>query len=394
MSEWPTVQLADVLTRVKRPVTLDPEVEYVSIGVRWYGAGVFVKAPQAGAKIAAKTLNRVEAGDVVYSKLFAWKGSFGVVGAESAGSVASNEFPTYRATADLVPEYFVLWAARSELWDTADAASVGSTANSRNRLSEDDFLELEIGLPDLDDQRRIVAALTTLSAVVTSARDDRHAADIFFRGARRDMFERLIAAPGVAMERIGDLTKVSSGGTPSRSELSYFGGDIPWVKTGEVAFCEIGSTEETITEAGLKNSSAKLVPAMSVLVAMYGRGTVGRSALITKPMTTNQACAAIHPSAAYEARFLYHWLWDRYDELVDLAEGTTNLTNISKEIVEDFEMPGADKPTQARIVGDCQTLLANLQAADALVQRAEALVVAARDDLLSGARRAPLLVAT
>ena len=91
---WPLVTLGDVLSRVKRPVKLQPSVSYRSIGIRWYGAGVFEKPAQPGSKIAAKTLYAVEPGDVMYSRLFGWKGSFGVAKAQHEGAVASNEFPT------------------------------------------------------------------------------------------------------------------------------------------------------------------------------------------------------------------------------------------------------------------------------------------------------------
>lgn len=84
--------------------------------------------------------------------------------------------------------------------------------------------------------------------------------------------------------------RVTSGGTPSRAVPEYFGGSIPWVKTGEVKKGFIYETEECITELGLENSSAKLIPPNSLIVAMYGDGdTAGNVAVNKVPVTTNQA---------------------------------------------------------------------------------------------------------
>ena len=95
---------------------------------------------------------------------------------------------------------------------------------------------------------------------------------------------------------LGDLTKITSGGTPSRKKPEYYSnGDIPWVKTGDLKKREIFESSEFITELGLKSSSAKLFPKDTVLVALYG-ATIGACSILRIPASTNQACAAILPS--------------------------------------------------------------------------------------------------
>lgn len=93
--------------------------------------------------------------------------------------------------------------------------------------------------------------------------------------------------------KLGDCCKkVTSGGTPTSSIAAYYNPPmIPWLKTKEVNYCRIYDTENHISEEGLNNSSAKLIPANSVIIAMYGQGdTAGRVALNKVPVTTNQAC--------------------------------------------------------------------------------------------------------
>lgn len=115
--------------------------------------------------------------------------------------------------------------------------------------------------------------------------------------------------------------KVISGGTPLTSKQEYYDGDTPWLRTHEINFGRIYSTEKTITEAGLKNSSAKLVPKNSVIVAMYG-ATAGRVAINKISLATNQACCnlIVDPQKAnYE--YVYYYLLNNYDMLLNAATG-------------------------------------------------------------------------
>ena len=125
--------------------------------------------------------------------------------------------------------------------------------------------------------------------------------------------------------KLGNLClKVSSGGTPLRSISEYYeNGIIPWLKTGEVKKGVIYDTEEKITESGLENSSAKLIPANSVIVAMYGDGdTAGNVAINKIPLATNQACCnfTLNPEQAYY-RFVYYYLKGSYNNLINLKLG-------------------------------------------------------------------------
>lgn len=175
-AEWETLTLGEVLERASRPVPLQADEEYTTLGVRLYGEGVFKKAPQLGSMIAAKILYAVTPEDILYSRLFAWKGSFGVAMAEHDGCVVSGEFPTFRARKRLLPSYFALWAARPEVWNSASSASTGTTAGSRNRLKEQDFLALEIQLPPLDEQKEIVEAVGAGASVAAAMEREAKAA--------------------------------------------------------------------------------------------------------------------------------------------------------------------------------------------------------------------------
>lgn len=127
-------------------------------------------------------------------------------------------------------------------------------------------------------------------------------------------------------------TKITSGGTPLTKRDNYYGGGIPWLRTQEVNFGNIYSTEKTITELGLKNSSAKIIPKDSVIVAMYG-ATAGKSAINKIPLATNQACCnLIIDNSKADYRFVYYYLVNSYEKLLSAAVGAAQQNLGSKQI--------------------------------------------------------------
>jgi type I restriction enzyme S subunit len=133
--------------------------------------------------------------------------------------------------------------------------------------------------------------------------------------------------------------RVTSGGTPRTGVTAYYdGGSIPWVTTKEVNFGPVWSTETCITERGMAESSAKLMPADTVIVAMYGRGTAGRVAYARVPVATNQACCnlVVEPAEA-DPRFVYYALWAAQARLDTLANGSVQ-QNLSARLIRDLRI--------------------------------------------------------
>lgn len=131
-------------------------------------------------------------------------------------------------------------------------------------------------------------------------------------------------------KKLGEITEITSGGTPNRTNKEFWGGDIPWVSTSLIDFNVIVKSDEFITAKGLKNSSAKLYPKGTLLMAMYGQGkTRGKVAILGIDATTNQACAAIIPNQRIlNGNFLFQNLSGRYEEIRKLsnAGGQENLS--------------------------------------------------------------------
>lgn len=153
--------------------------------------------------------------------------------------------------------------------------------------------------------------------------------------------------------KIGDIFKTSSGGTPLRTKSEYYqNGTISWLKSGEVAQGYIYHSEEFITEEGLKNSSAKLFPINSVLVAMYG-ATAGQVGILKFESTSNQAICAIYPNENVIPEYLYFILKQQTQNFVALSGGGGQ-PNISQQIIKDFEIPLPPLEIQEQIVKEIE----------------------------------------
>ena len=158
------------------------------------------------------------------------------------------------------------------------------------------------------------------------------------------------------MAKISSIcSRICSGGTPKSTENSYYGGTIPWLNTKEIDFNVIESTEKTITEAGLNNSSAKWVEAPSVIVAMYG-ATAGKVAISNIRLTTNQACCNLNiDSEKADYRFVYYALKNDYIRLSSMANGGAQ-QNLNAQQIKDFEIPDFDLSEQKRIAAILSSL--------------------------------------
>jgi type I restriction enzyme S subunit len=147
---------------------------------------------------------------------------------------------------------------------------------------------------------------------------------------------------------LGELFKISSGGTPSRKEPSYYeGGNIAWIKTGDLHNKRIFEASEYITQEGLDNSSAKLFPAGTILVAMYG-ATIGACSILEIEAATNQACAAFPPNDQVDTLYLYYFLKSKKSDFVRDGVGGAQ-PNISGTYLKMVEIPFPPLETQKHI---------------------------------------------
>lgn len=149
--------------------------------------------------------------------------------------------------------------------------------------------------------------------------------------------------------KVGDICETTSGGTPLKSrEDFYYPQEIPWINSGEVRNGEIYQANKYISRIGLEKSSAKIVPANSVLVAMYG-ATAGQVGLLKIEASTNQAICSILPNKRFNPKFLYYVLSSKTNDLIEMSVGGAQ-PNISQGIIKNIEIPLPPLDVQEEIV--------------------------------------------
>lgn len=233
------------------------------------------------------------------------------------------------------PVYLWMWFRRPEFDRYARFKSHGS---AHEFFEFDEMCEVMLPVPSIERQRAMVAEYETLSRRIGLNRSMIAQLEATAQTLYRKMFvddidpEHLPA--GWRMGTIGEFCKeMTSGGTPSRTCSEYWNSkDYRWLKTGEVQNNIIFDTEEYISEQGLKNSSAKLIPVNTVIMAMYGGGTVGNVAYLQCETTTNQACCNMICFNNNDAAYLYFHLRYYQEKIKRLANGGAQ-ENLSQEII-------------------------------------------------------------
>ena len=230
---------------------------------------------------------------------------------------------------------FIYWLMRWRdyqefIVNSASGTSVMHTSPSR-------ICEFEFELPPLPEQKAIASVLSSLDDKIDLLHRQNKTLEAMAETLFRQWFIEEAKEDWEYVE-LGSVVETSSGGTPSRKEMSYYkDGSIYWVKSKELNGSFITATEEMITDEAVKKSSAKMLPAYSTLIAMYG-ATVGEYALITKPMTCNQAVCAIKENGAYPYTFIFMFVKNQKDELINQAVGSAQ-QNISQILIKKLPIP-------------------------------------------------------
>ena len=406
-NKYPLAPMSVFLSRNKTSIDIQDHVLYTRVTIRTSGMGVTVRDKLLGEKIGTKKQFIIHSGQFLISKIDARNGAFGVVPDEADDAVITGNFWTFDVdTSKINPAYLTLLTSTKQFVSFAEKASNGTT--NRHYLQENLFLAAKIPLPTLEEQNKIIAAYNSTLAqakrlyeqaqeieeqienywhdilgVATRQREkvqtDKYrylkftdfydlsewGIDIIQNKQKREIFKYPI-------KKIKTLCQLGSGGTPSRSNPRYYKGSIPWVKTGEVVNDEIFETEEHITEEAISNSSAKVYPKGSLIIAMYGQGdTRGRTAKLGVDSTTNQACAVLYniDNSFVTTDYLWYYLQSRYHDLRSMASGN-NQPNLNAGKINNYTVVLPPIDIQKKIVIHIQEQKAQIKR---LKQQAETL---------------------
>ena len=234
-----------------------------------------------------------------------------------------------------------------------------------------ELFEYPIAIPsDENEQRAIATALSDVDALLSGLDSLIAKKQNLKQAAMQQLLTGQTRLPGFSGEwgtkLIGEFADCTSGGTPSTSMANYWGGSIRWMSSGELNLKVVTEVEGRITEDGLRNSSAKMVPANCVLIGLAGQGkTRGTVAINLVTLCTNQSIAAILPNPAFVPEYVYYNLDARYDELRGLSTGDGGRGGLNLTIIRSLGVPFPTLPEQtaiATVLSDMDTELAALQA--------------------------------
>ena len=331
--KYPFDQIAINSTVKKKPIDADKEhyigLEHLDsdclIVSRW-GAEV--------TPIGEKLL--MQKGDILFGKRRAYQRKVGI--APFDGIFSAHGMVLRPKENVVIKEFFPFFIASDQFMERAVRISVGGLSPTINWR---DLKEQEFELPSLEEQRILSEKLWAAYRLKESYKRLLAATDEMVKSQFIEMFKNI---PSV---KIADCCITVSGGTPNTKKIEYYdGGDIPWLSSGEINQGYIFSTDKYITQLGLENSSAKWVPANSVVIAMYG-ATAGKVGFIKIPLTTNQAVCTLLPNDGFEPLYLYYATLSKTSWMISQCRGAAQ-PNISQSIIRSMEIPMATIDEQKR----------------------------------------------
>ena len=204
------------------------------------------------------------------------------------------------------------------------------TGGTRGNINAKTYGDMPIYLPPRHIQDRIAGILGAIDDKIENNRRINTNLELQAQALFDEWFV------DCSIVKLGDVVKTTSGGTPSRSHMEFYAGKYGWVKSKELNGSFITNTEESITDDAIAKSAAKLLPAKSILIAMYG-ATVGQYAVLSHSMTCNQAVCALLPNENYPYTYLFMVAKNIKEELANKAIGSAQ-QNISQVIIKDIDI--------------------------------------------------------
>lgn len=249
---------------------------------------------------------------------------------------------------------------------------------------------IAIGLPPTKaEQEAIAEAISDAYALIESLEQLLTKKRQIKQGVMQELLTGKKRLPGFSakweVKRIGEFTDCTAGGTPSTLIPAYWNGSIRWMSSGELNLKFVNEVEGRITEDGLRNSSAQLVPVKSVLVGLAGQGkTRGTVAMNLVELCTNQSVAAIFPNPSFVPEYLYYNLDARYEELRGLSSGGAGRGGLNLTLIKSISVPLPCFDEQAAIAAILSDMDAEIAALEAKLTKARRLKQGMMQELLTG----------
>jgi len=329
MPKYRFEQIAINSTEKKKPTEED---RFTYLGLEHLDSGS-LKVTRFGSDVAPIGEKLVmREGDVLFGKRRAYQKKVAIAPFDG---IFSAHGMVLRPREDVIDkDFFPLFISSDYFLDAAIKISVGSLSPTINWR---DLRNLEFNLPPLDEQRKLAQVLWAMNNTMEAYKKLIKATEDLVKSQFIARFGDPHSNPkGYPIIRIRDVTDVLTGATPSRNNSLYYGGDIPWIKTGEIEAGLIDHADEYITQEAISSTNCKILPINTIMIAMYGQGkTRGTAGLLKIPAATNQACAAIIPCSEFHPVYLYRFFVNEYDALRGMGRGAQQ-ANLNLSMIKDY----------------------------------------------------------
>jgi len=378
-SDYPIVKLGLHIQEQSQKVKLFdfPDEEFGILGVN-NKIGIFDAYKENGANIN-QAYKRMEKGWLAYNPYRVNVGSIGMRTEKHEHEYISPAYVVFSCKETLLPDFLFKLFKTERFNKIINDSTTGSV---RQNLTIDVLKTLEVPLPSINTQQQLLEAYYRKTVVAEQK-------ELEIKKIEKDLERFINTELGISKNlsikkqglnftkfsnlhkwgydfvfsnskqigkykylKISEISSVNSGGTPLRARSEYYTGNIPWIKTGEVINDVIYDTEEKITELAITESSAKLFPKGSIIIAMYGQGlTRGRTAKLGIDASTNQACAVLHKinNEIILTDYLWIYLMNEYDNLRAMASGN-NQPNLNLGMISSYRIQIPPMNIQRKII--------------------------------------------
>lgn len=353
---WVEKKIESVLTEENRNITLIDDESYELVTVKRRNQGVVSRGFLNGKDILVKNYFKVRAGDFLISKRQVIHGANGIVPSCLDKAIVSNEYLVIGDNEEIKTEFWALIARMPQMYEKFFLSSYGVDIE-KMVFDVFDWKTRDVVIPGIDEQTAISNFFKNIDQNITLSRRKYEKTQTLKNVLLSKMFPkagenqpeiRLKGFSGNWFEsKLGDISNTFSGGTPSVGYSDFYGGKIPFIRSGEISSY---TTSLFLTEEGLMNSSAKLVDKGNILYALYG-ATSGEVSISNINGAINQAILAIIPFKEYNTEFVSYWLRrDKYRIIDTYLQGGQG--NLSGDIIKNLVLKIPSKLQEQTAIGN------------------------------------------
>lgn len=383
---WGRESYGDLFNVIERPIKMTDDDLYRLVTAKRSRGGIVEREILRGRDIKTKGAYKLKAGDFLISNRQIVHGACGIVPSNLEGSIVSGEYTVLNPKNGTSLEWLRHFSHTLFFQQSCFHSSIGVDVE-KMVFKLDRWLKTPVNVPPPAEQNKIAEILGCWDKAINlvgSLIEEKTR----LKNELAKRFFSIVGGEKVRRVNLGQIAKLTAGGTPSTSIPEYWNGNVPWMSSGEVHKKRVRNVDGRISEEGLKNSSAKLVPAGTVLIALAGQGkTRGTVAIAETELSTNQSVAAVLPNRnEVIPDYLFHNLDSRYVELRNLSMGQGR-AGLNLTILESIVIFLPEKKEQESVVAVLNCIDTNITLLNQLQSALSEQKLGLMQQLLTGKKR-------